>query len=60
MDPFVLDKSPDVYVIGNQPSFMTEMVGGTRVVLLPQFAAHPTVVLVDTATLGVQTVKFGL
>lgn len=59
-DPFVLDKSPDVYVIGNQPSFMTEMVGGTRVVLLPQFAVHPIVVLVDTATLGVQTVEFGL
>ncbi|KAF8606663.1 hypothetical protein BDV93DRAFT_553821 [Ceratobasidium sp. AG-I] len=59
-DPFVLDRSPDVYVIGNQPSFMTEMVGGTRVVLLPQFAGHPMVVLVDTATLGVQTVEFGM
>lgn len=56
----MLDKSPDIYVIGNQPSFMTELVGGTRVVLLPQFAAHPMVVLVDTATLGVQTVEFGM
>ncbi|CAE7184639.1 unnamed protein product [Rhizoctonia solani] len=58
-DPFVLDKTPDVYVVGNQPAFGTEMVGPTRVVLLPRFAKQPLVVLVDMATLGVQTVEFG-
>ncbi|KAG9104973.1 hypothetical protein FRC06_002893 [Ceratobasidium sp. 370] len=59
-DPFVLDKTPDVYVIGNQPSFATEMVGPTRVVLLPEFATRPLVVLVDSATLEAQTVEFGV
>ncbi|KAG8711180.1 hypothetical protein FRC09_020743 [Ceratobasidium sp. 395] len=59
-DPFVLDKTPDVYVIGNQPSFATEMVGPTRVVLVPEFAKRPLVVLVDSATLEVQTVEFGM
>lgn len=58
-DPFVLDKTPDVYVVGNQPEFGTEMVGPTRVVLLPRFCARAMVVLVDTATLEVQTVEFG-
>lgn len=59
-DPFVLEKTPDVYVVGNQPKFGTEMVGPTRVVLLPRFSAMPMVVLVDTATLEVQTVEFGV
>ncbi|KAG8767661.1 hypothetical protein FRC12_006123, partial [Ceratobasidium sp. 428] len=59
-DPFVLDKTPDVYVIGNQPSFATEMVGPTRVVLVPEFSTRPLVVLVDSATLEVQTVEFGM
>ncbi|KAH7341743.1 DNA polymerase alpha/epsilon subunit B-domain-containing protein [Rhizoctonia solani] len=59
-DPFVLDKTPDIYVVGNQPAFATEMVGPTRVVLLPKFVARPLVVLVDMATLGVQTVEFGV
>lgn len=58
-DPFVLEKTPDVYVVGNQPEFGTEMVGPTRVVLLPRFASDGTVVLVDMATLEVQTVEFG-
>ncbi|QRV75077.1 DNA polymerase alpha/epsilon subunit B [Ceratobasidium sp. AG-Ba] len=59
-DPFVLDRTPDIYVIGNQPAFATEMVGPTRVVLLPEFAARALVVLVDSATLGVETVEFGV
>jgi DNA polymerase delta subunit 2 len=59
-DPFVLDKTPDIYVVGNQPEFGTEMVGPTRVVLLPRFASRSLVVLVDMATLGVQTVEFGV
>ncbi|GAB1521944.1 DNA polymerase delta small subunit Cdc1 [Rhizoctonia solani] len=59
-DPFVLDKMPDIYVVGNQPTFGTEMIGPTRVVLLPRFASQPLVVLVNMATLAVQTVEFGL
>ncbi|KAF8689033.1 Domain present in phytochromes and cGMP-specific phosphodiesterases, partial [Rhizoctonia solani] len=54
-DPFVLDKMPDIYVVGNQPTFGTEMIGPTRVVLLPRFASQPLVVLVNMATLAVQT-----
>jgi DNA polymerase delta subunit 2 len=56
----VLDKTPDVYIVGNQPEFGTEMVGPTRVVLLPRFVSQAMVVLVDMATLGVQTVEFGV
>ncbi|KAG9124522.1 hypothetical protein FRC07_011312 [Ceratobasidium sp. 392] len=59
-DPFVLDNTPDVYVIGNQPSFATEMVGPTRVVLLPEFSSQPLVVLVDSTTLEAQTIEFGV
>lgn len=59
-DPFVLERTPDVYVVGNQPEFATEMVGPTRVVLLPEFSARALVVLVDSATLAVETVEFSV
>ncbi|CEL55441.1 DNA polymerase delta small subunit OS=Arabidopsis thaliana GN=POLD2 PE=2 SV=2 [Rhizoctonia solani AG-1 IB] len=52
-DPFVLDKTPDIYVVGNQPEFGTEMVGPTRVVLLPRFASRSLVYLCGYALLDV-------
>lgn len=63
-DPFVLDATPDVYVIGNQPRFQTRLVveGDVkcRVVLVPAFAETGTLVLVNLATLDVRTVEFAV
>jgi DNA polymerase delta subunit 2 len=67
-DPFVLEKTPDLYVIGNQPEFATKLVvssaaGGEprrcRVILLPCFSRTGILVLVDLSTLHVRTVKIG-
>lgn len=62
-DPFVLDETPDVYVIGNQPHFATKLVQNAagdvrcRVVLVPDFANTGQVVLLNTTTLAVKMVK---
>ncbi|GMK55458.1 hypothetical protein CspeluHIS016_0205140 [Cutaneotrichosporon spelunceum] len=60
-DPFIIHHRPDIYVIGNQPEFETELVGDddpTRVILLPSFAETGTVALVCLETLEVKTVTF--
>lgn len=60
-DPFVLRAAPDLYVVGNQPTFATEVVGGAehavRVVLVPRFDATRTVVLVDPASLACEALE---
>ncbi|CAK9780848.1 unnamed protein product [Cutaneotrichosporon oleaginosum] len=59
-DPFIIHHRPDIYVVGNQPEFETDLVGDgtTRLVLLPSFAQTGTVALVCLETLEVQTVTF--
>lgn len=61
-DPFILTETPDLYVIGNQPVFGTQMVndgqGKCRIVLIPSFRKTGTVVLVNLRTLDVKTVSF--
>ncbi|KZV94084.1 hypothetical protein EXIGLDRAFT_673445 [Exidia glandulosa HHB12029] len=62
-DPFALDASPHVYVIGNQPTFATELVQDEnglpiRIVLLPSFAQTGTMVMLDTETLDVRPITF--
>ena len=61
-DPFILSDLPDVYVVGNQPSFMTarRVIGGKEVLLiaLPSFASTGTVVMVNVRSLAVEPICF--
>jgi DNA polymerase delta subunit 2 len=63
-DPFILDETPDLYLIGNQPSFETRLVkdlsgsARCRIVLVPSFSESGTLVLVNVASLAVRTVRF--
>jgi DNA polymerase delta subunit 2 len=59
-DMFVLHNSPHLLAFGNQPSFQTRHVLGSRVVLVPDFNTTGCLVLVDLATLNVNTVAFAL
>ncbi|KAI7893626.1 DNA polymerase alpha/epsilon subunit B-domain-containing protein [Mucor mucedo] len=60
-DPFVLDKSPHVYFIGNQPQFEETLLEGphgqkVRIILVPSFAETGIMVLVNLSTLECSTV----
>jgi len=63
-DPFVLSQLPDVYFIGNQPRFETQLVEHgagesrtqTRVILVPRFSRSPLLVLVDPVSLQCRSV----
>lgn len=61
-DPFILESRPHIYVLGNQPEFGSKMVEAgtqrTRIVLLPKFSETGEVVLVHTATLETQCIRF--
>ena len=61
-DPFILENTPDLYIVGNQPAFGTRMVSDDharcRIVLVPSFRKTGTVVLVNLRTLDVKTVSF--
>ncbi|OCH95642.1 hypothetical protein OBBRIDRAFT_745437 [Obba rivulosa] len=69
-DPFVITQTPDVYVIGNQPAFATQLVRERaeesaeekrcRIVLVPGFRKTGTIVLVNLRTLAVRTVQFAV
>jgi len=64
-DPFILKQAPSIYAIGNQPTFETDLLEGedgqrTRVVLVPPFSEMGDVVLVNTRTLQVKSVRFGI
>ncbi|KAE8214695.1 hypothetical protein CF327_g1923 [Tilletia walkeri] len=63
-DPFLIREAPDIYFVGNQPSFATttyENPDGhqTRVVLLPRFSQTGDVVLVNLRTLECELVNVG-
>ncbi|KXZ42854.1 POLD2 protein [Gonium pectorale] len=70
-DPFILESSPHVYFVGNQPAFATRLTeapqagaggaGGVavRLVCVPSFARSGTIVLVNLRTLACHPVRFG-
>jgi len=74
-DPFIVKGTPDILLIGCQPSFATRLVRESesdennqeiskgnktsRVVLVPKFSESGTVVLVNLRNLDIKTVKFG-
>ncbi|KAI8455651.1 DNA polymerase delta small subunit [Phakopsora pachyrhizi] len=61
-DPFVLDRLPDFYFIGNQPKFETDLIKfpnidtnnerRTRLILLPKFSKTGVVILIDPEDQG--------
>lgn len=64
-DPFILTRTPDVYFIGNQPTFETRLVKSekednvkSRVVLLPTFAQTGEIVLLNLRNLQCTVVQF--
>ncbi|KAF8464603.1 DNA polymerase alpha/epsilon subunit B-domain-containing protein [Kalaharituber pfeilii] len=64
-DPFVLERCPHVYFVGNQPRFETKVVKGRggetcRIVAVPRFAETGEVVLVDLETLDCEVMKISV
>ncbi|KAH7915994.1 hypothetical protein BJ138DRAFT_1109137 [Hygrophoropsis aurantiaca] len=73
-DPFVLQETPDIYLVGGMPQFSTGTVTNEspkgedppknarrcRIVLIPNFAQSGVLVLVNLRTLGVRLVNFGV
>ncbi|KAH8833572.1 DNA polymerase alpha/epsilon subunit B-domain-containing protein [Flagelloscypha sp. PMI_526] len=66
-DPFIMDSTPDLYIVGGQPKFGTKLVkekiegngeARCRLVLVPSFSATGTIVLVNLRTLEVRTITF--
>ncbi|KAK2748325.1 hypothetical protein FQN57_000983 [Myotisia sp. PD_48] len=67
-DPFVLQACPHVFFAGNQPEFKTALVEGNeddpdttvRLLAIPRFSTTGQVVLLDTETLEVELLEFGM
>lgn len=71
-DPFIINETPDLYVIGNQPEFKTRLLSEVvedgkgpserrcRIVLVPGFKESGILVLVNLRTLKVRTVNFSV
>ncbi|KIJ17329.1 hypothetical protein PAXINDRAFT_175820 [Paxillus involutus ATCC 200175] len=69
-DPFVLEETPDIYIIGGMSEFDTALVRPERgsenasrrcrVVLVPSFSETGVLVLVNMRTLDVRRVNFGI
>jgi hypothetical protein len=64
-DPFVLEESPHIYVVGNQSAYDTRLVSGPngekiRLVSLPSFASTGTAVLVNlnSPSMEAQSISF--
>ena len=69
MDPFIINETPDIYIVGNQPAFKTKLVSEKsadgvvkrcRIVLVPGFRETGTLVLINMRTLGVRIVRFAV
>lgn len=71
-DPFALQGTPDLYIVGCQPEFATRLVSSNdfddtlqeeerrcRVVVVPGFKETGTLVLVNLKNLEVKTIEFG-
>jgi DNA polymerase delta subunit 2 len=60
-DPFVLQKTPHIYVHGCQPRFATRLIKDNdtrcRIVLVPSFAKTGILVLVGLKSLSVRTIR---
>ncbi|KAH6892116.1 DNA polymerase alpha/epsilon subunit B-domain-containing protein [Thelonectria olida] len=64
-DPFVMKTCPHLYFVGCQPHFSTKVIYGpdgqsVRLITVPSFSETREIVLVDTETLEVETVKISV
>lgn len=66
-DPFIIQETPDIYVVGCQKRFGTRLVSEDddeagskkcRIIMVPNFSETGILVLVDVRTLAVKTIKF--
>ncbi|GAA5951073.1 hypothetical protein JCM3765_004673 [Sporobolomyces pararoseus] len=63
-DPFILEQTPHVYFIGNQPKFESKLIERdddgkkVRIILVPKFSKTGQLVLVNSKTLNVKVVTF--
>ncbi|EFJ48321.1 hypothetical protein VOLCADRAFT_81183 [Volvox carteri f. nagariensis] len=70
-DPFILETTPHVYFVGNQPEFATRLLGGgsaagaaaaagpvVRLVTVPSFVRTGTIVLINLRTLACHPLRF--
>lgn len=59
----MIEECPHIYFVGNQPRLETTIIDGpagqmVRLIAVPKFRETGEVVLLDTDTLEVETVKF--
>ncbi|THW85393.1 hypothetical protein D6D15_08092, partial [Aureobasidium pullulans] len=64
-DRFVIEATPHVYIVGNQPRFESTIVEGPdgqscRIISVPRFKDTGELLLLDAETLEVEVVKFGV
>jgi DNA polymerase delta subunit 2 len=61
-DPFILNATPDFYVVGGQKQFGTRLVTEgerrSRVIMVPDFSSTGTLVVANMRTLDVRTISF--
>jgi len=61
-DPFILDKTPHLYFVGNQDSFSTKLVESqgqrVRLVCVPRFHSTQEIAMVNLRTLEVKSMSF--
>jgi len=65
VDPFVIEQTPHVFFVGNQPEFATKQIKGNsgemvRLILLPAFSTSHTIVILNLDTLDCQPISFHL
>lgn len=64
VDPFIIHELPDVYVVGNQPSYEVgrREIGGKEIILiaLPSFASTGMVSMINLRTLDVNSMNFNV
>jgi DNA polymerase delta subunit 2 len=68
-DPFIINHTPDFYIVGNQKRFATKLVveekdgkpkTRCRIVMIPEFSRTGVLVLINPRTLEVKTVTFAV
>lgn len=64
-EPFVIEETPHVFIVGNQPFFDTAMVEGqtgqmVRLIAVPSFKQTGELVVLDMQTLEAKSMKIEL